>query len=350
MDHTNVTYTCKVIPKQNNKMQITNDDETTVSELSTGGQTTNESKKSDDIDHEQQLRVHLGNRTMDELKLLCLNNNISGVSRLTKPAIINAIATEYVQINTSIRKKSLIELRVIGKSLPVKGTYSMTKTALVSAIATHNITTLEKFIGGNVSTTSVQQTVVKSVDGNPSLILPCEELCSSRVKSPEPVVKTPEPVVKTPEPVVKTPEPVVKTPEPVVKTPEPVVKSPEPVVKSPEPIIQIPESTLVTVIEEPVDTKNDPEPKIKKVKLKIPKGVRDHVWTTHIGHHMTQHRCICCKKTIIEITNFEVGHVISEHDGGTMEINNLRPICAVCNHSMGTTNMLDYIKKYGYYM
>jgi 5-methylcytosine-specific restriction endonuclease McrA len=47
---------------------------------------------------------------------------------------------------------------------------------------------------------------------------------------------------------------------------------------------------------------------------------------------------------------FHVGHVISEKAGGTHEINNLRPICASCNHSMGSENMVDFVIKYGLYI
>lgn len=88
----------------------------------------------------------------------------------------------------------------------------------------------------------------------------------------------------------------------------------------------------------------------KKKKQSIPKSVRTHVWNLYIGSHINEHRCICCKKTLIKNTDFEVGHVISEKDGGTLEITNLRPICAVCNHSMGTENMVEFVKKYGYYI
>ena len=34
----------------------------------------------------------------------------------------------------------------------------------------------------------------------------------------------------------------------------------------------------------------------------------------------------------------------AEHEGGTLEIKNLRPICKSCNSSMGTTNMFTYVK------
>jgi 5-methylcytosine-specific restriction endonuclease McrA len=91
---------------------------------------------------------------------------------------------------------------------------------------------------------------------------------------------------------------------------------------------------------------NMPPPK----KQKIPAKVRMDVWSTYIGAQIAQHRCICCKKVTIKQTEFEVGHVISERNGGTLEINNLRPICSVCNKSMGCTDMVEFVKTYGYYI
>jgi 5-methylcytosine-specific restriction endonuclease McrA len=101
--------------------------------------------------------------------------------------------------------------------------------------------------------------------------------------------------------------------------------------------------------------KLDEEKRIKKQSEKskkqfIPKNVKINVWNTHIDINIQKHKCLCCKKSIITNTDFDVGHVISEKDGGTHEINNLRPICSSCNHSMGTTNMIEYIVKYGYYI
>lgn len=89
---------------------------------------------------------------------------------------------------------------------------------------------------------------------------------------------------------------------------------------------------------------------IAKKKQKIPSKVRTDIWATYIGSHIAEHKCICCKRVTIKQTDFEVGHVISEAMGGTLEINNLRPICSVCNKSMGSRNMIDYVKQYGYYI
>ena len=44
--------------------------------------------------------------------------------------------------------------------------------------------------------------------------------------------------------------------------------------------------------------------------------------------------------------SFHCGHVIAEKNGGSIEITNLRPICQICNSSMGTTNMDVFVKSY----
>jgi hypothetical protein len=87
----------------------------------------------------------------------------------------------------------------------------------------------------------------------------------------------------------------------------------------------------------------------KEKKEVIKKKIKIDVWNTYVDQNVIKHRCLCCKKAWIENTNFHCGHVISENNGGTLEISNLRPICAACNYSMGTENMQEFIKKYGYY-
>jgi len=51
---------------------------------------------------------------------------------------------------------------------------------------------------------------------------------------------------------------------------------------------------------------------------------------------------------MIQLREFHVGHIISDKDGGVPEITNLRPICAPCNLSMGSRNMLEYITNHNY--
>lgn len=102
--------------------------------------------------------------------------------------------------------------------------------------------------------------------------------------------------------------------------------------------------------EEEKKKEEDEKKELKKKKQSIPKNVRIIIWNHYIGEDIIKHKCLCCKKVTISNTNFEVGHVLSEKNGGSHEINNLRPICFACNHSMGAENMVDFVVKYGLYI
>lgn len=78
-------------------------------------------------------------------------------------------------------------------------------------------------------------------------------------------------------------------------------------------------------------------------KKSIPKAVRMKVWLKYIGN-VLDGECYCCNREI-KIDLFEAGHVISEHNGGQIRIDNLRPICKPCNCSCGTMNLDDFKKK-----
>ena len=101
---------------------------------------------------------------------------------------------------------------------------------------------------------------------------------------------------------------------------------------------------------EPIRLYAEDKKDAKRKKQSIPKNVRIIIWNHYIGEDIIKHKCLCCKKVTITNTNFEVGHVQSEKHGGTHEINNLRPICGSCNHSMGTENMIDFVVKFGLYI
>jgi len=83
---------------------------------------------------------------------------------------------------------------------------------------------------------------------------------------------------------------------------------------------------------------------------KVSKKVKTDVWNTFIGEGIANHKCLCCKMTTIDKASFDCGHVVSRAEGGGPEIHNLRPICSGCNNGMGTMNMIEYVKKHGYYI
>ena len=82
-----------------------------------------------------------------------------------------------------------------------------------------------------------------------------------------------------------------------------------------------------------------------KRKTNIPAILRQTVWDTWIGAKFGLYKCLCCKKNQINKWNFECGHIVSEYEGGEAILENLRPICRICNLSMRTENMNEFMER-----
>lgn len=81
-----------------------------------------------------------------------------------------------------------------------------------------------------------------------------------------------------------------------------------------------------------------------KKKKTIPKVLKNSVWDKYIGQDKGIGNCFSCQANI-DSKHFECGHIISEQEGGDITLDNLRPVCGLCNKSMGTVNMHDFIQK-----
>jgi hypothetical protein len=87
----------------------------------------------------------------------------------------------------------------------------------------------------------------------------------------------------------------------------------------------------------------------EKVKRKtIPKVVKDQSWAKWIGDDVAKAKCMCCGIHEIKMNSFHCGHVVALVNGGKSSVDNLRPICAACNLSMGTENLDDFKKRCGF--
>ena len=95
---------------------------------------------------------------------------------------------------------------------------------------------------------------------------------------------------------------------------------------------------------DPSEVKDAIKPKSTRKKT-IPKVIRQNVWNTYIGEYSGKGKCFCCNYTELTSFQFECGHVISEYNGGDVNIANLRPICSLCNKSIGKKNMVEYMTK-----
>ena len=80
----------------------------------------------------------------------------------------------------------------------------------------------------------------------------------------------------------------------------------------------------------------------KPPKSHISQKLREMVWNKYIGESVGKALCLCCGTTEIRMLNFSCGHVIPRSQGGPDTIDNLRPICFLCNSSMNTLNLFDF--------
>ena len=80
-------------------------------------------------------------------------------------------------------------------------------------------------------------------------------------------------------------------------------------------------------------------------KEKIPKAIREQLWLTTFGKKY-EHKCyIPWCKNVINVFDYHVGHDKPESEGGTLDIDNLKPICARCNLSMSNNYTIqEWIK------
>jgi hypothetical protein len=77
----------------------------------------------------------------------------------------------------------------------------------------------------------------------------------------------------------------------------------------------------------------------------IPKTVRNALW---INFFKTERegKCRCCLRETISIGNFHAGHIKAHANGGLTTLDNLVPICALCNLSMQKMDLNEFIVKY----
>jgi len=69
-------------------------------------------------------------------------------------------------------------------------------------------------------------------------------------------------------------------------------------------------------------------------KKTIPKAIREQCWIQSFGKSF-EHKCyVSWCENMINPFDFHVGHDKPESQGGTLDVNNIKPICARCNLSM----------------
>ena len=81
-----------------------------------------------------------------------------------------------------------------------------------------------------------------------------------------------------------------------------------------------------------------------KMHRNIPKSLKKSLWKKYFTMECGKALCpLNCGQYITQI-DFEAGHIISRKNKGTNKLDNLMPICRLCNGSMGCINLPDYVK------
>lgn len=254
--------------------------------------------------------LNLNNLTNDSLKDKCKDLGIKNAFKMKKTELVQSLLSEFMKLILEFKDKKVNDLKTICKQYSIKFGAGTKKEELYWLVLNHCSDNLVFKLEQEV----VEEEQPKTVD-EPKLSL-LEQLEKQRQE------------IET-------------------KMQDELKKQEEEIRRKQEEENRLKEEKLRQDEEE---KKKQEKEEAKKKKQSIPKNVRVIVWNHYIGEDIIRHRCLCCKKVLISNTNFEVGHVLSEKNGGTHEINNLRPICFACNHSMGAENMIDFVVKYGLYI
>lgn len=270
------------------------------------------------------VETKLSELTIDNLKDKCKELGLGGISKLKKPELVSTLLAEFIKLWPVLKDKKANDLKNICKQFNIKGTTGCKKDEIIWNILQHCSSNLILRLDENTVNSVIPGKAKNKSSDIDTVISP------SHVIQPIPKLSLIEELEQ-------------QKMEIELKMKEEIMKKQ----KAEEDIQRAKLEEEQKILEE--QRKKEKE-EAKKKKQSIPKNVRIIVWNHYIGEDIIKHKCLCCKKVVISNTNFEVGHVISEKNGGTHEINNLRPICFACNHSMGTENMIDFVVKYGLYI
>jgi 5-methylcytosine-specific restriction endonuclease McrA len=315
------------------------DTQTVVSELT---ENTNASDGTNATLNEIKLKLNadLCKLSLSELKDKCKDIGLSGFSSLKKTDLVHFLELEFSKMQHFLNTKSKNELRPLYKLCDIKNWQNTKKAQLICQILS--------YLASNLIFTIQWDENEREPTGTTPATVETVLVTSPPAKTPSPP-STPAPApAPAPAP---SPQPPLSKLEQLEKQRQELELQMQEELKRQE---EEQEKARKLALEEEEAKKKNEEKERKaaaaKKKQSIPKNVRIIIWNHYIGEDIIKHKCLCCKKVTITNTSFEVGHVLSEANGGTHEINNLRPICFSCNHSMGRENMIDFVVKYGLYI
>jgi 5-methylcytosine-specific restriction endonuclease McrA len=300
------------------------------------------------------LENRLNELTNDVLKEKCKELNVSGSSKMKKHELIKSLIDEFNKLCLSLQDKKIYELKTICKTYNIKS--NTKKNDIIINILQHCSTNM--LFKLDIDGITLKQTEKEKAEIKLEKVESKSESKTEKTKRKDKEVEKCSNDNSSTNNSLNVLENLEKQKlEIEMRMKEVLEKELEEKRKVEEAEKRLKEAEDKRIAHEEAEKKRMEEQQkkldkeeLKKKKQSIPKQVRTIVWNHYIGEDIIKHKCLCCKKVTITNTNFDVGHVLSEKNGGTHEINNLRPICGSCNHSMGIENMIDFVVKYGLYI
>ena len=287
--------------------------------------------------------------TVDELRQLCILNKISGMSNSKKTVLTDALNNNYTKKCTMLKKLKVSELEEMCRLKKIKGFSVCKKDELVDLITLFDMSIdVKEFIsvpepGEDKDIIELDEQMQQLEKARLELEQKVEQVKKAKLKVEQERLEKEQLERERVEREQLERERVEQERVEQERVEREQLEKERVEREQLERLKSISEQS--SIVDETTGVKKE-----RKKKEAIPKSVRSHVWNLYIGPTINEHRCLCCKKTVIKITEFDCGHVIAESVGGTHEIGNLRPICSACNHAMGSQNMIEFVVKYGYYI
>jgi hypothetical protein len=354
------------------------DNQTVISDITDN--TDNSATLSNDFEEEineikTKLNSELNVLNVDNLRDKCKEIGISGIFKMKKPELIQTLENEFFKLVAVLKDKKANDLKNICKEIGIKGITGAKKDNLVCQILWYNLSVLKFRLNDeikkeeniiNVEQIKIIEQLEKQTQQIQLLEMKLKEEEEKKKMEEQKKKEEDEKKLKDDEEKKKKKDEKDKKKKEEEEQKKKIdeqnkLKEEEKKKKKDEKDKKKKEEEEQKKKEEEEQKKKEEEEHKKKLeedkkkeakskKQNIPKNVRIIVWNHYIGEDIIKHKCLCCKKVTISNTNFEVGHVLSEKNGGSHEINNLRPICFSCNHSMGSENMIDFVVKYGLFI
>jgi hypothetical protein len=79
--------------------------------------------------------------------------------------------------------------------------------------------------------------------------------------------------------------------------------------------------------------------------MRISAALKNRVWNEYVGETNGVGECFLGCGTKISKNHFECGHMVSKKNNGPNTCENLRPLCSLCNKSMSSKNMVDFVNE-----